>query len=189
MHAVFVTKARPEACAVERARRVGHTTVQGGKGRERFDGRGCHVLTTHHTVEQRVTGLLGREHLPVVIGYATNELGGIEGRGARKGQYLAIGAVKNHDTARNTLGIARRARDLDGMRQALLGTALDVRVDREHDVRAWLRGNARGVLGDLARCVNEHRLLATHALQHALVLVLNACLTHRIARLVGDGAL
>ena len=76
---------------------------------------------------------------------------------------------------------------LDDLDKRLLSSLLHLAVNREDHIRAALCLDRRGIVEHVAVGVNIYGLLATHALQHALVLELDARLPDCVARLVGNG--
>ena len=61
---------------------------------------------------------------------------------------------------------------------------MDLKVERELNVGAGLRGHGAGLTGHIARGIDLDGLLATNTLQQVFVVALNARLAHDIARLV-----
>ena len=87
------------------------------------------------------------------------------------------------------VAVARPMRNLDGVRQTVFASLLNIHVDGETDIGTRARGYLPHLSGNVARGIDRHRLLTANALEQALVAALDAGLAHHVAGSVFDAAL
>ena len=178
------TQAGPIARAVGRLARSVGAKLKTCQGRKRLDSRSRHVLAADGAVEQRMRSFVIVELGPHVVGDAADKHRRVELGLARHTQNLAVIGIEAHHGTVTGVAVARGLGKLDGATQRRLASLLNLKVEREFNIRAGLGRNSAGLTDHVARGINLDGLLAADTLQQVLVVALDTRLAHDIARLV-----